>query len=95
MAKQIADTIMWPDLHKHPAVKAWMDLRQMPAEPDEVQVVKYHRKSWVFRIKDIGPGRSAVIAKRCEQCVALKERTIYEEILPHSRVSSYPGREHD
>ena len=88
MDNQIDNTIMRTDLHGHPAVKAWMDLRQMPAEPDEVQVVKNDRKSWVFRIKGIGPRRSAVIAKRCSQCVALKERTIYVEILPYSRVST-------
>jgi hypothetical protein len=81
------NTIAPTDFHKHPAVMAWRVLEPNLAVPNDIQVIKYHRKSWVFRVTGIGTEGSAVIAKRCLRLVALKERTIYEEILPHLPVS--------
>jgi Phosphotransferase enzyme family len=38
-------------------------------------------RTLVYRLKGVGPGGSAVIAKQCEQVAGITERTIYEEIL--------------
>jgi hypothetical protein len=61
-------------------------------EPDAVHILKERReakkgKSAVYRLTGVGPGGSAVVAKRCQADTGLVERTIYEKILPHLPVS--------
>jgi hypothetical protein len=85
----MAGTIMWPDFHKHPAVKAWNELRPESTLPKEIEVLKIRQKQpTVYRLSGFGSGGSSIIAKRCGRKNALVERTIYEEILPHLPISS-------
>ena len=91
MARYATDTVIWPDLREHPAVHAWRELRADRTLPEEIEILKTkHKQPVVFRLSGVGPKASAVIAKRCKRDLAIKERTIYEEILPHLPVSS-PG----
>jgi len=80
--------IMRTDLFEHPAVKAWSELLPGRVEPESIEILKEHRKSAVYRLTGVGPGGSAVIAKRCRMATALIERTIYEEILPHLPITA-------
>jgi hypothetical protein len=77
---------------EHPAVLAWADLRTGCPKPDAVVILKEHprqpwkRKSAVYRLEGVGPNGSDVLAKRCRLTTAALERTIYEKILPSTRV---------
>src|SRR4051794_21792084 len=75
------------DLSEQPAVKAWRALRPGRGDPERVDLLRgRHTKAWkrtVYRLAGAGPGGAAVIAKRCRTEVAVLERTIYEEVLPH------------
>src|SRR5262249_23271163 len=71
------------DLTQHPAVRAWCDLHPLRTTPDEIAVLKDRKDSNVYRLSGGGRGGSNVIAKRCSRESALKERTIYERVLPH------------
>jgi hypothetical protein len=74
-------------LHNHPAVIAWMNLTQMLAKVDEIQVLKIEKNSKAFRVKGLVSGNATIIAKRSRRIVATNERTIYENILPRLQVS--------
>jgi hypothetical protein len=75
------------DLFGQAAVKAWGKLRPGRPRPGRVEVLRGRRelawKSVICRLEGAGPAGAAVIAKRCPAAQAARERTIYEEILPH------------
>ncbi|HEU0020676.1 MAG TPA: aminoglycoside phosphotransferase family protein, partial [Dehalococcoidia bacterium] len=70
------------NLGEHPAVQAWSALGPERIEPDWIETLHMTRKSAVYRLAGIGPGGSAVIAKRCSPSTAVIERTVYQEVLP-------------
>ena len=70
------------------AERAWRRLVPGAAGPSQVSIVEVSDKSAVFRLTGVGPGGSAVIAKRCRAATAMIERTIYKEILPQLPVST-------
>jgi hypothetical protein len=74
--------ILHTDLREHPAVKAWAEVCPESVEPDKIEVLKQKANGAVYRLVGVGPGNSAVIAKRCRQERAVIERPVYEEILP-------------
>jgi hypothetical protein len=77
--------ILRENLLEHPAVRAWSATEPERVEPTSVAVLKKwsrRHKSGVFRLAGVGPGGSAVIAKRCPLHTAAVERLIYEEFLP-------------
>jgi thiamine kinase-like enzyme len=61
-------------------------------EPNFFELLQEARKgnseSCVYRLDGVGPGGTAVIAKRCREGSAHVEQIIYEEILPHLPISS-------
>jgi hypothetical protein len=67
----------------HPAVKAWAELGSGRFEPEQIEILKQKQNGAVYRLASVGPGNSAVIAKRCRHERAVIERAVYEEILPH------------
>jgi phosphotransferase family enzyme len=71
---------------EHPAVAAWSRMGPERIEPEAIERLKLKGKSAVYRLAGVGPGGSAVIAKRCPQRTARIERIIYEEYL-----SALPG----
>jgi hypothetical protein len=85
----------------HPAVRAWNQLYPKRVEPNIIEFLREHAKSCVYRLDGIGPGGTAVIAKRCKAKYARVEQVIYQEILanlPISRLAFYgvfeePGTE--
>src|SRR5438094_1019393 len=77
----------WP-LREHPAVQAWRELQPRRVEPESIETLQHRNKSAIYRLEGVGPGGSAVIAKRCRQVTALVERAIYEDILPHLPIPS-------
>ena len=83
MAKSVE--ILRENLREHPAVRAWWASKPERVEPKSVAVLKKwkeNQKSGVYRLAGVGPGGSAVIAKRCPLHTAAVERLIYEEFLP-------------
>lgn len=83
MAKSVE--ILRDHLDEHPAVRAWHAIETKRNTPRMVAVIKpwKHRKSGIYRLAGVGPGGSAIVAKRCPWETALIERPIYEEFLPH------------
>ena len=88
MPKQKAIEILHTDLLERPAVKAWAELRPERVEPEQIEILKQKKKGAVYRLTGVGPGNSAVIAKRCRHKRAVIERAVYEEILPHLPMST-------
>jgi hypothetical protein len=87
LAKYVAGRVIRDNVRSHPAAQAWIGLGPTRAEPGEIHVLKERRKgkaakSAVFRLTGVGPGASAIVAKRCKASTALVERIIYEEVLP-------------
>lgn len=70
------------DLLEHPAVKAWAQLRPERVEPSAIERLQKKKKGFVYRLEGVGPGSSAIIAKRSSPARILQERTIYERVLP-------------
>jgi Phosphotransferase enzyme family len=74
------------DLRTHPAVSAWLTLRQGGAEPRNIVALrpprKRRHKSCTFRLDGIGRQGSSIVAKLCLKETAELERFIYESILP-------------
>src|SRR5262249_42248860 len=72
-----------------PAVKAWRELRPERGEPHGIEVLagghsKARKRSvYLTGVGRGGVGGGAVIARRCKVNVAMLERTLYEEVLPH------------
>jgi hypothetical protein len=99
MARLKKIEILRNDLLEHPSVRAWSELGPRRVEPEQIEVLKGEKKSSVFRLAGVGPGNSAVIAKRCRQAIADVERAIYEDVLPDLPVTTprYYGavEEHD
>jgi len=76
--------------YEHQAVKAWSELRPQLRAPEAIHCLKASpmRKSLVYRLDGVGPGGSAVVAKRCRRVTAVTERIIYQEILPNLPIPS-------
>ena len=71
-------------LLEHPAVKGWGKLCAVRAEPRRVVILKPEEKtSAVYRLENIGPSGSAVIAKRKRMASIGLEVAIYREVLSH------------
>ncbi len=79
------------DIIEHPAVKAWFELKRDSYTPKCIEIIrdnsgdiygKQNSKSQVYRLKNVGPENTDVIAKRCRSHTAEKERLVYEKILP-------------
>jgi hypothetical protein len=71
------------NLREHPAVIAWNKIKTGPVGPKGVETLREKKKKpLVYRLHGVGPSGTAVIAKRCRTNKAMKERLIYEEILP-------------
>lgn len=69
---------------EHPAVRAWRKLGAETAQPKRIRALQRDRKkSAVYSLSGVGVRASNVIAKQCWKRIALVERDIYEEVLPH------------
>ena len=66
----------------HPALQAWGQLNPGPFELVEISVLKKRFKSTLYRIDGLGPTCPSLVAKYCRREVAVRERLIYEHILP-------------
>jgi hypothetical protein len=86
---KVVETIT-TNLLEHPAVEAWAELRPERVEPEQIEVLKFKKNGAVYRLGGVGPGGSAVIAKRCRHERAVTERTVYEEVLPRLPVTTTP-----
>ena len=73
---------------EHPAVRAWKKLYPKQEEPNFIDLLLEGRKSCVYRLDGVGPGGTAIIAKRCKAGEARVEQTIYQDILPNLPISS-------
>ena len=63
------------------AVENWQRLRPNSPEPRRVTQLSRKRRRVVYRLEGVGPGDSAVIAKRCPRESAELEAFIYNEVL--------------
>ena len=68
-------------LEEHEAFKAWRQIQPESFEPEAIELLKWKKKSAVYRLRGVGPN-GAIIAKQCQATTAAVERTIYEEFLP-------------
>ncbi|SRR6266540_1667690 len=69
------------NLADHRAVKAWRQLQPECPAPERIEILKLKTKSAVYRLAGVGPGGSAVVAKRSRVATAAMERAIYDEFL--------------
>lgn len=76
------------NLLEHPAVKAWAKLQPEQVEPTVIERLQKKKKAVVYRLKGAGPEGSDIIAKQSSPERLLKERVIYEEVLPALPVST-------
>ena len=75
-------------LPEHPVVGVWRELRPASAGPESIHVLRERSSCAIYRLTGVGPGGSAVIAKRCRAARARVERAVYEEVLPRLPVDS-------
>jgi hypothetical protein len=87
MTKNSSIEILRADLREHAALKAWRETGQKQLNPQKIEILKEKKKSAVYRIVDIQFNNRAIIAKRCRKETALRERLMYEEVLPHLPLS--------
>jgi hypothetical protein len=81
-------TTIQTNLLEHPAVKAWAKLQPEQVEPAAIERLQKKRKGVVYRLKGVGPGGSDIVAKRSSPERLLKERIIYEHVLPALPIST-------
>ena len=81
-------TTVQTNLLEHPAVKAWAKLQPERVEPSAIERLQKKKKGVVYRLKGVGPGGSDIVAKWSSPERLLKERIIYEEVLPALPVST-------
>jgi hypothetical protein len=96
--RQVVIEVSRDEMEGHAAVLAWSRLRPFRVEPESFQVLRKRTKASIYRFCGVGVGGSSVIVKRSRSLVAVIERTIYEEVLPHLGVTSfcyYGSREDD
>jgi thiamine kinase-like enzyme len=82
MLEHKSDQRIETDIQEHPAVKAWEEIEPKFVRPNYIEVLTHKNKGSVYRIADVGPQQTAVIAKRCKFEKAWIERIIYEEVFP-------------
>jgi hypothetical protein len=75
--------VMHPEMHEHPAVRAWLQLDRAWA-PVSAELLKKSKpkKALVYRLTGDRLRETPVIAKRCRLQSALKEQAVYERVLP-------------
>ena len=67
-----------------PAAQAWRQVCSRWVEPNIVEVLQEQDgRNCVYRLDGVGPGGTAVIAKRCMARCAHVEQAVYQGILPH------------
>src|SRR5262245_6705642 len=78
-------TTLQTNLLEHPAVRAWAKLQPgcgQSARPTGIGRLQKKRKGVVYQLEGVGPEGSDIIAKRSSPERLLKERIIYEQVLP-------------
>ena len=80
--KPIPTEILPENLREHRAVKAWSRIEPRCVEPEKIEILKLKTKTVVYRLVGLGPGGSAVIAKKCLARTGKVEQMIYQELLP-------------
>lgn len=82
MPERAMTEIVRTNLLEHPAVKAWEALRPARVEPAAIETLQGKQdKAQAYRLHGVGPGGTAVVAKRCRRATGMIERTVYEEVL--------------
>src|ERR671923_2217830 len=71
----------------HPATQAWAMLAPGRPDPAAVTRLKGRAKGKVYRLEGVGPRGSNVIAKRSSRARILRERVMYERVLPELPIS--------
>jgi hypothetical protein len=71
------------NLFDHPALIAWRKIETGQVEPKGIETLQEKKKKpAVYRLWGVGPYGVSIIAKRCQRIEAIRERTIYEKVLP-------------
>jgi Phosphotransferase enzyme family len=81
MRDLIPKRIVRGNLLDNPAVRAWRQLHPSAPEPEQIEVLKEHNKSAIYRLRGGGANGSNMIAKRCLAATGLIEKQVYDEIL--------------
>lgn len=80
-------SILLIDFDRHPAFLAWRQINRGKYIPRAIEVLKQHKKSEIYRLKEGASGGWTIIAKRCLSEGGNLERLIYEKILPSLPIS--------
>src|SRR5207249_12203077 len=86
MSKQTIPEILTEGVQEHQAVQAWLQIQSGSWEPGSLEVLQQRRYSTVYRLKQVNEEATRVIAKRCRVATARIEQTIYEQLLPLTRM---------
>ena len=86
MSKQTIPEILTEGVREHQAVQAWLQIQSGPWEPGSLEVLQQRRYSTVYRLKQVKQEGARVIAKRCRIAKARIEQTIYQELMPLTKM---------
>src|SRR5437667_4764104 len=86
MSKQTIPEVLTEGVQEHQAVQAWLQIQSGSWEPGSLEVLQQRRYSTVYRLKQVKQEAARVIAKRCRVATARIEQTIYEQLLPLTRM---------
>lgn len=81
MSDHAAKEVLPANLSDHRAAQVWRQLQPACPAPQKIEILKLKTKSAVYRLDGVGPGGSAVVAKRCRAATASVEKAIYDEFL--------------
>jgi hypothetical protein len=83
MDKHVDEDSMRANIFEHSALDFWSKIKKVDTESIEVEMLQTKKGRFVCRLIGPGPSGTPVIAKRCRRDEAVRERTIYDKILPH------------
>ena len=86
MSKQAIPEILTEGVREHQAVQAWLQIQSGSWEPGSLEVLQQRRYSTVYRLKQVKQEGARVIAKRCRIAKARIEQTIYQELMPLTKM---------
>jgi len=88
MSRPITPCVLTDGLHDHEAFQAWRQVHRDDVTPGPIEILQRNKKAAVYRLAGLGPGGTALIAKRSRYVTGDVERIIYQQILPGIPVAS-------
>ena len=81
--------VLWGDLARHPAAKAWTAFADGAGAPDAIEVLHDDgKRSATYRLVGAAPGGGSIIAQRARAAWARVERTLHQHVLRHLPITT-------